>query len=193
MCGRYSLDKFPESIIDALEVVSTNFEPKEQIYPSNQVDVVFRNGNKNEITSMTWGWKRSFSNKPLINARGKEAWNKKTWAEALRERRCIIPASSFFEWNENQIKGKRDCYRIKPSSDEGFAFAGLFEINTTTGGMGMVILTTSPNHKMSKIHHRMPVILSKDKLMNWFLETERVTIEDLMEPIDNESIILIKM
>ena len=192
MCGRFSLDTFPKSIIDFLEVGEIDFNPLTQVYPTNQVDVVFRHEDRNEIASMTWGWERSFSKRPLINARSQEAWDKRTWSKALRERRCIIPASGFFEWDENQPKGKRDCYRVNPTYEDGFAFGGLYEINSETGEMAMAILTTSSNKKMSKIHHRMPVILDKEEFKNWLVENDRSYIGHLMNPANDDWIELVK-
>ena len=186
MCGRFSLDRFPTSIIDALVDAEIAFQPREQVYPTNQVHVVFRGEDVNEMTEMTWGWERSFSKRPLINARSAEAWEKRTWSKALRERRCIIPASGFYEWNENQPKGKRDMYKITPAYDDGFAFGGLYEINSETGEMFMSILTTAPNKKMEKIHHRMPVILDKDEFDNWFESDDRDEINYMMQPANDD-------
>ena len=180
MCGRFSTAHMPDTIIKALDVVPIDFQLRDQVYPTQQVHVVFRGEESNEITQMTWGWERSFSKRPLINARGSEAWEKRTWAKALRERRCIIPASGFFEWNENQPKGSRDRYRISPAFDDGFAFGGLYEINSETGEMFMSILTTGPNKKMAKIHHRMPVILETDEFENWFTSEDRDEINNMM-------------
>ncbi len=186
MCGRFSLDRYPTSIIEALIDAEIAFQPRTQVYPTNQVPVVFRENDKNEITEMTWGWERPFSKRPLINARSAEAWDKRTWSKALRERRCIIPASGFFEWDENQPQGKRDRYRIDPAFDDGFAFGGLYEINSETGEMFMSILTTGPNKKMQKIHHRMPVILNNEEFNNWFISDDRDEIDFMMQPANDD-------
>ena len=87
------------------------------------------NGN-DELAQMQWGWERSFTKRPLINARSAEAWEKRTWSKVLQERRCIIPASGFYEWDEHMPKGKRDMYRIDPAYENGFAFGRLYEINS---------------------------------------------------------------
>ena len=191
MCGRFSTSHLPESIIKALNVVPDHFNLREQVYPRNQVDVVFRGEDRNEITQMTWGWERSFSKRPLINTRSAEAWNKRTWSKAMYERRCIIPASGFFEWDENQPKGKRDKYRIDSVVDDGFAFGGLYEINTD-GEMFMSILTTKPNKKMAKIHHRMPVRLDKKEFDDWFESNDCNEIDYMMQPADEERVELVK-
>ncbi len=102
-----------------------------------------------------------------------------------------MPASAFFEWDENRPKGKRDRYRIGPAFDDGFAFGGLYEINAD-GEMLMSILTTAPNKKMSKIHHRMPVILDKEEFNNWFESDDRDEIDYMMQPANDDWIELVK-
>lgn len=193
MCGRFSLDQYPGSIIEALIEAGDRsfFKPRTQIYPTNEVAVAIRTDNGNELAQMTWGWKRSFSKTPLINTRSAEAWEKKTWSKALHERRCIVPASAFFEWDQNQPKGKRDRYRINPMQEDGFAFGGLYEVNSD-GEMFMSILTTAPNKKMSKIHHRQPVILSKDKFNAWYESDNRENIDYMMQPVNDDWIELVK-
>lgn len=191
MCGRFSLDRFPTSIVEALIDAEIAFMPRSEIYPTNEVGVVIRTEHGNDFTQMKWGWERSFSKRPLINTRSAEAWEKRTWSKALRERRCIIPASGFFEWNQNQPKGKKDKYKITPAKDDGFAFGGLYEVNSD-GEMFMSILTTAPNKKMAKIHHRMPVILDKDEFSTWFESDDRDEIESMMHPANDDCIELEK-
>ena len=192
MCGRFSLDQYPDTIIQALDVGQVAFTPREQVYPTNEVGVVIHTEHGNEFAQMTWGWERPFTKRPLINFRGYEAWEKRTWAKALRERRCIIPASGFFEWDENQPKGSRDRYRINSVYEDGFAFGGVYEINSATGEMFVSIATTDPNKKMSKIHHRMPVILETDEFENWFEAEDRDEIDYMMQPANEDWIKLIK-
>ncbi|MEJ2115569.1 MAG: SOS response-associated peptidase family protein, partial [Gammaproteobacteria bacterium] len=165
----------------------TTFVFREQIYPTNEVAVVIRIDNSYELAQMKWGWERSFSKRPLINTRSAEAWNKKTWSEAMRNKRCIIPASGFFEWDQNQSRGKRDRYRISPTGDGSFAFGGLYEINSD-GEMFMSILTTAPNKKMQKIHHRMPVILEQDEFKSWLDSDDRMEIEHMIQAAKDENI-----
>ena len=191
MCGRFSLDRFPESVIAALIDAEIEFSPRAEVCPADPVDVVFRGDTSNEIASMQWGWKRSFSSKPLINARSSGAWEKKTWAQALHERRCIIPASGFFEWDENQPQGRRDKYRVEPMDGDGFAFAGLYEISTR-GEMFMSILTTTPSPMLSRIHHRMPVILDQGCYVDWLESTDRKLLEPMMRPLPDSQLRLIR-
>lgn len=187
MCGRFSLDRFPESVVAALIDAEIEFSPRTEVYPADQVDVVFRGDSGNEIASMQWGWKRSFSSKPLINTRSAGAWEKKTWAQALHNHRCIIPVSGFFEWDENQPQGRRDKYRIEPVGGDGFAFAGLYEISTK-GEMFMSILTTTPSPRLSRIHHRMPVILDQSYYADWLESKDRKVLEPMMRPLHDSQL-----
>ena len=186
MCGRFSLVRLPTNILDALDLDIVGFKPRTQVYPTQDVGVAIRTDNGNELAQMQWGWERPFTKKPLINFRGWEAWEKRTWSKAMRERRCIVPASGFFEWNENQPKGKRDRYRIDPVFENGFAFGGLYEINSETGEMFVTIATTDPNKKMEKIHHRMPVTLQADEFNTWFESEDRDEIDFLMKPANED-------
>ena len=192
MCGRFSLDALPTNILDALDLNIVGFKPRTQVYPTQQVPVVYRPNGNNDLTEMSWGWERPFTKRPLINFRGWEAWEKRTWSKAMRERRCIVPSSGFFEWNENQPKGNRDRYRIDPAFEDGFAFGGLYEINSETGEMFVSIATTDPNKKMAKIHHRMPVILETDEFEHWFTSNDRDEINFLMQPA-NEDWVTVKL
>ena len=190
MCGRFSLEQYPKTILEYLELGDVEFVAREQIYPTNDVHVIFHNKEGNEITLMNWGWERSFSKRPLINTRGQEAWYKKTWAEAMMQRRCIIPATAYYEWDENQPKGKRDRYKVTPTDDETFALGGLYEINQDTGEMFMSILTTQPNKKMASIHHRMPVILEKENFNQWLQSVEKEEVDKFMRPLSERLISL---
>lgn len=193
MCGRFSLEQYPKTILEALELeYSVEFKPRSEVYPTNEVTVIIHTKNGYELAPMIWGWQRSFSKTPLINTRSAEAWDKKTWTESLSKRRCIIPASGFYEWNQNQPKGKRDKYRINPINEDGFALGGIYEINSD-GEMNVSILTTSPNKKMQQIHRRMPVILNCNGFDTWFRSTFRNEIDELMQPICDERIEIIKM
>ena len=84
MCGRFSLDYFPTTIVKALVDAEIAFQPREQVYPTNEVAVAIRTDNGNELAQMKWGWERSFSKRPLINARSAEACNVTYLLSAIR-------------------------------------------------------------------------------------------------------------
>lgn len=192
MCGKFSLEQYPKTIIEYLGMDNVHFTAQPEVFPNTDITVALHTDHGNELASMRWGWQRSFAKKPLINTRSAEAWEKKTWSESMYKRRCIIPASGFFEWDQNQPKGKKDCYKITPTEEDGFALGGIYEISHD-GEMFASILTTAPNAKMKEIHHRMPVIIDKNDFDEWFESNDRLAITALMQPLANESIELHKL
>ncbi len=193
MCGKFSLEQYPKTIMKALGLGDdVQFVARKEIFPSTDIAVVIDTDLGFELASMKWGWLRSFSKRPLINTRSAEAWEKKTWSESMHKRRCIIPATGFYEWDQNKPKGKKDCYHIKPTNDDGFALGGIYEINSD-GEMFTSVLTTSPNSKMQQIHHRMPVIIDPDNFDEWFKTDDREVVSSLMQPLSDERVDLAKI
>jgi len=104
-----------------------------------------------------------------INARAEEAARKPAYREALKKRRCLVPADAFYEWHKVGAKTKQP-FAIAMKSGEPCALAGLWErwqppdappLETFT------ILTTDPNEIMEPIHDRMPVILEPRDYQRW--------------------------
>lgn len=122
------------------------------------------------ITMRYWGmvpvwWKRD--TRGLINVKEETLREKKLFHKDLAERRCMVLADGFFEWKGE--RGHKIPYHIRLKSGEPFAFAGVYEENEINGipTSTFAIITTEPNELMRPIHHRMPVILSKDSESEW--------------------------
>lgn len=186
MCGRFAAPRNAEDILTELDLEWQEFSPEREVFPTNQVLAFINEDGQHQAIGMTWGWQRNFTKRPLINVRGPEAWGKRTWSEAIQTRRCVIPAASFFEWDQNQPKGKRDRYRIDLSHGKDFAMGGLFEFDPESGEYFCSILTTAPNNIMQPIHHRMPVILDNTALTTWLISKDTEVVNQLMEPIADE-------
>lgn len=127
-----------------------------------------------EFAMLRWGlvphWakdtKLGFS---TINARAEEAASKPAFREALKQRRCLVPANCFYEWQRLGAKSKRP-FAIALKSGEPYAFAGLWESWRLMDGEPLqtfTILTTVPNEVMASIHNRMPVILETRDYDRW--------------------------
>jgi putative SOS response-associated peptidase YedK len=130
-------------------------------------------GNR-EFALLRWGlvpfWakdaKLAFS---TINARAEEAATKPAFREALKKRRCLVPAAAFYEWQRLDAKPKKS-FAIALISGEPYAFAGLWESWRPKDGEPLetfTILTTEPNELMAPIHNRMPVILEPKDYDHW--------------------------
>jgi putative SOS response-associated peptidase YedK len=166
MCGRYTLDptiKFSErfKISNRLDGLTARYN----IAPSQGVPVIIRNS-PNRIVMMRWGliphWAKDESiGYKLINARAETITEKPAYRGLLGSKRCIVPASGFYEWQATGEKGKQPFY-IHADAGEYLPFAGLYDIWKNPEGIEIyscTIITTQPTVNLQSIHNRMPVIL----------------------------------
>ena len=134
--------------------------------------VIVKNG-KNHVESMRWGlipfWAKEMSiGFRMINARAEGIEKKPAYRRPYKGQRCLIPASFFFEWTT--IGAKKIPYLIKVKNQNIFSMAGLWDIWQDSNGNEIhnyTIITTKPNKLISKIHDRMPVILSTENEKRW--------------------------
>lgn len=191
MCGRFTFflendntNEFIEEmgIEDPSFVLPTKYH-NYNVAPTHIQPVVVRNS-PNHLEEMGWGFSftdQTGKKKEVINARGATLGDKRMFAKSARERRCIVPANGFYEWNIKD--GSKQPFFIHPTKTKFFAFAGIWREETQDDGTKkqvFAIVTTDPNKKMSKLHNRMPVILDEKGKERW-LNKEITAIEDLME------------
>jgi len=174
-----------------------DFQLSEKLHPYYQpVACIISDETRNlSAMMMNWGWHRHWDknrrlfNSRRISAKGQPIWHSEVWGEAIRKRRCLIPVNAFYEWNENQPRGKRDRYRIE-TYDDAVMLAGIYEVNQQ-GHCDMSVCTTEPNRSMKKIHHRMPVIIDVDDAYSWLGSDDRAVIDYLMQSKADESLMMI--
>jgi putative SOS response-associated peptidase YedK len=172
MCGRYNLeltDRFAGRfrVSDRLPI---NLKSRYNIAPSQNLPaIVSRGSNKMEI--MKWGLIPFWSNDGkgvVINARSESVDVKPMFKKLLQFRRCLIPATGFYEWKKNS-DGKIP-YHIRLKNHDYFAFAGLYDVWKNPKGEEIktyIIITTYSNKLMRSIHNRMPAILKKENENRW--------------------------
>lgn len=175
MCGRYSLTAPPEAIMEAFGVVSVPaLQPRWNIAPTQAVPVVRLDAaGARECVIMRWGlipsWARDAAiGHKLINARAETLAEKPAFRNALRRRRCLVPADGFYEWKQEGAR-KQPC-RIALADGGLFAFAGLWEQWSDPLGKRVetfTIVTTGANERVAPIHDRMPVILDAAGRAAW--------------------------
>jgi putative SOS response-associated peptidase YedK len=124
-----------------------------------------------------------------INARSETITKAPTWREPFQKRRCLVPASAFYEW-PREGKPPRQPYAFELSSGGPFAFAGLWDAWKDRDGhwlQSFAIVTTEANEMMSRIHPRMPVILHARDYDRWLQreETDQLPL-DLLRPYESE-------
>ncbi|MDY0236078.1 MAG: SOS response-associated peptidase [Gudongella sp.] len=161
MCGRYSLDADIDELIDRYKAILKEraVYNMEEVFPTDIQPIVV-NRDKQEIVFAKWGFYTDFTNRPIINARAETINEKTLFRKHFLLGRCLVPATSFFEWEKND--GKKIKRRISIEKEKIFSLAGLMDESGS-----FTIITTSANQQMKGIHDRMPVIIQKDKEEIW--------------------------
>jgi putative SOS response-associated peptidase YedK len=170
MCGRYFVDEAFEEILrrykihDVPEVI---WSPRE-VFPTNEAPVIIRAKDENRAGLMKWGFVFPNMSRPLINARSETAGIKPAFKASLMRRRCLVPASGFYEWNgEKKSKTK---FKIETSSPGIISFAGLYAPFINLEGVktfSYVILTRQSAPPVTEIHDREPIILNEKDEEAW--------------------------
>jgi len=187
MCGRYVLNATPEQMQLAFNLdAAPRIEPRFNIAPTQPVPIV-TDARPGELTLVQWGLVPSWSKDPTIggrmfNARAETASEKPSFRSAFKRRRCLVPATGFYEWQKDG-KLKKPQY-IHLSDQQVFAFAGLWEIWNGPEGEELwscTILTGEPNEKIKDLHHRMAVILDPEEYDVWLdNDTPKDVLQDLI-------------
>jgi putative SOS response-associated peptidase YedK len=140
--------------------------PRYNIAPTQPVPVIRQHPKEplRKLSLMRWGlipsWAKDSSGAAsMINARAETAATKPAFRDAIKSRRCLIPADGFYEWLRTGKTKQPYCFEV--NEGELFAFAGLWE------GWKDPILTTTPNPVTAAVHDRMPVILDPDAYDLW--------------------------
>ena len=170
MCGRYWIDDGRESIElrDIIEEVNRRVvvEPVKtsgEIFPADVVPVIASNRNMVPTAfAMQWGYTLP-DGRRIINARSETAETRPMFKDGMRQRRCAVPATNYFEW-ERAGKTKTK-YAIRPTDGALFYMAGIYRIES--GRPVFSILTREPAESIAFIHNRMPVILPRDLVKDW--------------------------
>ncbi|MGB0661178.1 MAG: SOS response-associated peptidase [Mangrovicoccus sp.] len=181
MCGRFAVTLPIDAMAQLFEAAPANDLPQIPNYnvcPTTQIHGVRLGETGRQLVSMRWGflphWYKSPSDGPLlINARAETLAEKPAFRAACRERRCLIPATGFYEWTKDEA-GNRLPWYIHPQGDVPLVFAGLWQSWTQPeSGESLqtcAIVTTQSNSSLSFIHHRMPVTLAPEDYGLWLGE-----------------------
>ncbi|BAT54967.1 hypothetical protein NOS3756_39420 [Nostoc sp. NIES-3756] len=193
MCGRFTLTQSPEALAEVFHVQQLlDLEAQYNIAPTQTVVTVLHNAdsNKREFQKLRWGlipsWAKdqSISTK-LINARAETIAEKPSFRSAFKQRRCLIVADGFYEWQRKQ--GKKQPFYFRLKDEQPFGFAGLWEKWTNPEGEEIhscTIVTTTANELLEPIHDRMPVILAPQDYDLWLdpQEQKPQALQHLLSP-----------
>ena len=172
MCGRFTLHSRDRIKLKASPTLDLRVEARYNIAPSQRILAIADFGKGVEGRMLTWGLIPSWSTdgKGFINARAETLEEKPSFSESFRLRRCLIPADGFFEWKRTG-KEKRPFY-IYSRDKEPVMFAGIWDTWRNRGELiaSCAIITTAANELVSKLHDRMPAILSAEFHEAWLDE-----------------------
>jgi putative SOS response-associated peptidase YedK len=199
MCGRYARKSAQELLAEWFDLDLGDmpwFAPSYNVAPQSFQPAVCWDPQsaRRRISLMRWGLVPSWARDAriglkTINARAEDAADKPAFREALRKRRCLIPADAFYEWQQLNAR-TRQPYAIAMKSGQPYAFAGLWENWQTPVGEALAsftILTTAPNEIMASIHDRMPVIVDPKDYARWLQVQDKATPPlDLLKPYPAE-------
>ena len=167
MCGRFYVPE--DASIRMLRAIIDNLEHRHvtvktgEVSPGDVAAVVASNRRcEPQPFAMEWGYHLP-NGKLVFNTRSETAAEKPMFADGMRQRRCLIPAAHYFEW-ERRTDGKTK-YAITPKAGEGFFLAGIYRVEA--GKPAFSVLTRSPSEEIAFIHDRMPVILPNEVINDW--------------------------
>jgi putative SOS response-associated peptidase YedK len=174
MCGRYCISSAPEAIRRLFRYrEQPNFPPRYNVAPTQPIPIVRLASGERQFALVRWGlippWvKDSAALTLLINARGESVNEKPAFANAMKRRRCLLPADGFYEWKTDT--GRKRPYFARLKGGGPLAFAGLWETWIGPNGEEMetaAIVTTTANAEMGQVHSRAPVIVPPEQFDLW--------------------------
>ena len=167
MCGRFYVPEdgsiqMIRAIVERLEHRNVKVKTGD-VFPGDMAAVVASNRQlQPQPFAMEWGYHLA-DGKQIINARSETASRKAMFADGIRQRRCLIPAQHYYEWEK--ADGKKVKYAIEPEGSEGCFLAGIYRMEA--GKPVFTILTRGAAEGIAFIHERMPVILPNEAAEDW--------------------------
>ena len=191
MCGRFVITSPPAALRQIFGYFEQpNFPPRHNIAPTQPVPVVIVEQGQRHFRLMRWGLIPSWVKDPrtialMINARSEGIAQKPAFKNAIRRRRCLIPADGYYEW---QASGSRKRpFFIYRADRRPFALAGLAE--TWVGPNGeeldtVAVVTAAASRDLAALHHRVPVTLRNDDFARWLdcSADEAASVMELLAP-----------
>ncbi|WP_068318344.1 SOS response-associated peptidase [Polycladidibacter hongkongensis] len=193
MCGRFALTATPEQVRTLFQYLEEpSFPARYNIAPTQPIALVTGVHGQPKFMLARWGLVPAWVKDPasfslLINARAETLLEKPSFKNAAKHRRCLIPASCYYEW---QRKGKeKQPYMLRPPAAGTLAFAGIWETysHPEGGDIDTAAIITIPANRFTKaIHDRMPATIAPQDFSNW-LDTDNVRARHAMPLLYNNA------
>ncbi|MCA9294316.1 MAG: SOS response-associated peptidase [Phycisphaerales bacterium] len=179
MCGRFThLYTWNElhALLSLSVIPSATPAPRHNVAPGQLISVVREDGSGARVVdSLHWGFVPAWAGAdfaPLINARSETAAVKPAFADALATRRCIVPASGFYEWATAPGERAKIPYYFRDVRARPLLFAGLWSPSVSGSGT-VAILTTAATGIARTVHERLPVMLEPEEAQHWLASSTR--------------------
>lgn len=179
MCGRFSLTLPAEAMARVFRAVPANDlpdSPNFNICPTDRVAAVTSAEGQRRLRPMRWGFLPHWYKRPgdgplLINARAESVATRPAFRDAARARRCLVPATGFYEWQTGPA-GEKLPWHIFRSDGAPLALAGIWQDWERDGVRltSCALITTNANADVAQIHHRMPVVIEAADWPLWLGE-----------------------
>ncbi|MCR1795531.1 SOS response-associated peptidase [Leptospira sp. id769339] len=175
MCGRYSLNASASQVIEYFNLryetdqIRREFREEKEVFPTNVEPVVRASDGIRILDKLSWGVKYDWNAKEQINARFDRLHSSPIWSKLIKRKRCIIPATAYWEWNENEPKGN-NRYEIFPLKSDILPFAGITDTFIDRKGIkrtGFIVITMDANPHIAKIHDRQPGMILPENIDAW--------------------------
>jgi putative SOS response-associated peptidase YedK len=199
MCTRFLLLRHQHrQLLESLGIAgAAQFADRYNFAPGTNLPAVrtTASGDGRELATLRWGiltrWSKARAGAPLVNARAESLAEKPTFRSAVHRRRCVIPASGFYEWER---KGReRQPWLFERADRQPFFLAALWEKSFLESDEEIetcAVVTSAPNALMRPIHERMPVILSIDDCRTWLdpAVTEAAALAPILAPAADDEL-----
>ena len=183
MCGRFSLSSNLEELQNEFSnEISGNFPAKYNISPGQSPVVISLKKNNFYLNKIHWGFKVPKLGKLVINARSETIIEKPLFKNLLLQNRCLIPANSWFEWDN-----EKKPYLIKHKKNDIIAFAGLQRLEENKE-RSFVIITAEAERNLKTIHKRTPLVINKENFLFW-LGNDYEKACNILKPINSNDYI----
>ncbi len=162
MCGRLNVMDDPLCRIVSNQLgIRFKTQTNTDLRPTQMVSTVGMQHGELKQLDLPWGIQPEWASSLIINAKAETVAVKATFANAFEFNRVIVPCSGWYEWREED--GKKVKYLFSPTDSDVLYMAGIAVEN----GKELVTLTTSPNKQCSDFHHRMPLFIPDEQVVNW--------------------------
>lgn len=176
MCCRYFIKHKMYDSLPAFLMPADANRYEGDIHPSERAMIIRKGSRGPEMADLIWGYP-SKNGGLVINARAETLHEKPMFCDDVMNRRCLIPAGGFYEWDREKQKAT-----VRVPGEELIYFAGIYSIRSAEGRF--VIVTRESAGEMSRIHERMPLIVPGGRFEEWLSEEYKDVLKAEAPPLE---------